>query len=302
MSNICNETAVKKFKLKNMVSLLVATSVAMGTFAANNALSQDAQIAPIIADATKASFKEFDPQNILIIETNKGKVVVALDPNIAPKQVERIKTLARRGFYNGVVFHRVIDGFMAQTGDPTGTGTGGSDLPDLEGEFTFPRDKNTPFTEATNMNGKSLGYVDFLPVTSQPSALLNLLKSGKLSVFANHCQGTASMARAMDPNSANSQFFLMRGETPTLNGKYSVWGRVIEGQDVVNSIKVGEPVVNPDKITKAYLLADAKDKNAVKYYYEDVNSDYFKTRLAAEVVAKGEDFKVCDFSPLFKSE
>jgi peptidylprolyl isomerase len=145
----------------------------------------------------------------LVIETSKGEIDVKLRPDLAPKHVEQIKALAKEGFYNGVVFHRVIDGFMAQTGDPTGTGMGGSDKPDLKAEFS-----DTPFK-----------------------------------------RGTVGMARAQDPNSANSQFFIMLADGDFLNGQYTVVGEVTKGMDVVDKIKKGDEanngtVENPDKMVK----------------------------------------------------
>ena len=143
-----------------------------------------------------------DPENTLIMETTKGKVVIALRPDLAPKHVERIKKLAREGFYDGIVFHRVIDGFMAQTGCPQGTGTGGSKYPNLPSEFS-----RTPFK-----------------------------------------RGVVGMARkGGDNNSANSQFFIMYADGPSLNGEYTVIGEVVSGMDVVDKIKKGEPVVDPDR-------------------------------------------------------
>ncbi len=141
----------------------------------------------------------------LTLETTKGNVVIELRPDLAPKHVERIKTLANEGFYDGIVFHRVIEGFMAQTGCPQGTGTGGSDYPNLPAEFN-----------------------------AEP-----------------HVRGTASMARAQNPNSANSQFFICFDDAGFLDKQYTVWGKVIEGMDNVDKIKRGEPVQNPDKIVKA---------------------------------------------------
>jgi peptidylprolyl isomerase len=155
-----------------------------------------------------AQSKNYDPANLLNIETKYGKIVIELMPQVAPKHVERIKTLANRGFYDNVVFHRVIDGFMAQTGDPTGTGTGGSDLPDLKAEFS-----------------------------DEP-----------------HIRGAVSMARASNPNSANSQFFIVLKDSRFLDGQYTVFGRVIEGMEVVDQIKKGggaNGMVNgPDKMLK----------------------------------------------------
>jgi peptidylprolyl isomerase len=151
-----------------------------------------------------------DPENTLIMDTTKGKVVIAMRPDLAPKHVERIKKLAREGFYDGIVFHRVIDGFMAQTGCPHGTGTGGSGQK-LKAEFN-----------------------------REP-----------------HVRGTVSMARAQDPNSGDSQFFICFEDARFLDGQYTVWGQVTEGMDNVDKIKRGEPVQNPDRIEKATIGADA---------------------------------------------
>ena len=140
-------------------------------------------------------------ENTLVLETTQGRVVIELRPDLAPNHVARIKELAQQGFYDGVVFHRVIEGFMAQTGDPTGTGRGGSGK-NLKAEFTK----------------------------------------------APHERGTVSMARANHPDSADSQFFICFDDAHFLDGKYTVWGRVIEGMENVDKIKRGEPVKDPDKI------------------------------------------------------
>jgi peptidylprolyl isomerase len=150
-----------------------------------------------------------DHDDVLILETTRGPVTIAMRADLAPRHVARIKALVRDGFYDGVVFHRVIDGFMAQTGDPTGTGTGGSGHK-LKAEFS-----------------------------REP-----------------HKRGTVSMARAQNPDSGDSQFFICFEDAPFLNGQYTVWGAVIEGMDNVDGIKRGEPVVNPDKIVSARIKAD----------------------------------------------
>src|SRR5262249_40984844 len=147
----------------------------------------------------------------LVLDTTHGRVVVAMRPDLAPNHVERIKELVRDGFYDGVVFHRVIDGFMAQTGDPTGTGTGGSGKK-LKAEFS-----------------------------REP-----------------HVRGTVSMARAQSPDSGDSQFFICFDDARFLDGKYTVWGKVIEGMEHVDKIKRGEPVRDPDRIVSARMAADAK--------------------------------------------
>ncbi|MGE0612723.1 MAG: peptidylprolyl isomerase [Hyphomicrobiales bacterium] len=150
-----------------------------------------------------------DPENTLVMETTKGQVVIEMQPDLAPGHVARIKELTREGFYDGIVFHRVIDGFMAQTGCPYGTGTGGSGKK-LKAEFN----------------------------------------KGK------HVRGTASMARAQNPDSGDSQFFICFEDAPFLDGQYTVWGRVIDGMENVDKIKRGEPVVDPDRIVTMKVAAD----------------------------------------------
>ncbi|MGO1117808.1 peptidylprolyl isomerase [Rhodovibrionaceae bacterium A322] len=158
-----------------------------------------------------------DPENTLVLELKDGNVLIELLPDVAPKHVERLKTLARQGFYDGIVFHRVIPGFMAQTGDPTGTGRGGSDLPDLQAEFS--------------------GYP--------------------------YKRGTVGMARSQSPDSANSQFFITFDDAQFLNGQYTVFGKVVEGMENVDKIKMGTrsnngAVKNPDKMISLRVLADVQ--------------------------------------------
>ncbi len=151
-----------------------------------------------------------DPENTIVMETTKGPVVIKLRPDLAPNHVARIKELAAEGFYDGIVFHRVIDGFMAQVGCPHGTGTGGSDKSNLKQEFND----------------------------------------------APHKRGTCSMARAQNPDSANSQFFICFDDAPFLDRQYTVWGEVIEGMENIDQIKRGEPVQNPDSIVSMRVASD----------------------------------------------
>ena len=159
-----------------------------------------------------------DPQNTILLDTKYGRVVIKLRPDIAPKHAERIKLLSREKFYDNVPFHRVIEGFMAQTGDgQRGDGTGGSKYPNLPAEFS-----SVPFK-----------------------------------------RGIVGMARTQDPNSANSQFFIMFTEYPSLNGKYTVIGEVVSGMEVVDKIKKGPPsqngaVTDPDRILRMQVAADVK--------------------------------------------
>ena len=150
------------------------------------------------------------PEDILILDTTRGPVKIAMRPDLAPGHCARIKELARKGFYDGVVFHRVIDGFMAQTGDPTGSGMGGSGQK-LKAEFS-----------------------------KEP-----------------HSRGAVSMARAQSPDSGDIQFFICFEDANFLDGKYTIWGRVIEGMENVDKITRGEPPAKPDKIVSIKVAADA---------------------------------------------
>jgi peptidylprolyl isomerase len=156
-----------------------------------------------------------DPENTLYMDVPFGRVVIAMRPDLAPEHCAQIKALTRRGFYDGVPFHRVIDGFMAQTGDPTGTGSGGSGHK-LKAEFSSEK----------------------------------------------HVRGTLSMARTSDPNSADSQFFIMFAPAPSLDDKYTIWGEVTSGMEYIDKIKKGDParngiVADPDRIIKMQVAADA---------------------------------------------
>ncbi len=159
-----------------------------------------------------------DPENTLYMDIKGGRVVIQLLPDIAPKHVERVKTLARKGFYDGTPFHRVIEGFMAQGGDPTGTGTGGSTLGTLPAEFTKTR---------------------------------------------RFLRGTVGAARTSDPNSADSQFFIMFAPASNLDGQYTIWGQVISGMELVDRIKRGTggngQVADPDRIIHLRVAADVKE-------------------------------------------
>ena len=159
-----------------------------------------------------------DPENTLHLDLKQGRVVIQLLPDIAPMHVQQIKTLARQGFYDGTPFHRVIEGFMAQGGDPTGTGGGGSKLPNLPAEFTTLR---------------------------------------------HFLRGTCGMARTSDPNSGNSQFFIMFAPAPSLDGNYTIWGQVVSGMEYVDQIKRGggsSGMVSgePDRIVQMRVAADVK--------------------------------------------
>jgi len=180
-------------------SLLAAAAMAAASLA---------PVSPALAQTPKT-----DPENTLFLDLKDGRVVIQLLPDIAPLHVARIKQLTRDGFYDGVVFHRVIEGFMAQTGDPTGTGRGGSKLGNVKAEFT----RNRRFL-----------------------------------------RGAVGAARSQNPDSADSQFFIMFAPGPSLDGQYTIWGQVVEGMAFVDKIARGEPPRSPDKIVRLRVAADVK--------------------------------------------
>ena len=201
-------------RLKSLVAMVSAMLFA-GSAAAQRPQNLPTSRTPVPVAGTqvdpRVAVPALDPENTLNLDLSTGgRVVIQLRPDVAPNHVERIKTLTRQNFYNGLLFHRVIEGFMAQGGDPQGDGTGGSELPDIAAEF----------------NG--------LP----------------------HVRGTVSAARAAEENSANSQFFIMFAPRFSLDGNYTVFGRVVSGMNFVDAIERGEPPANPSRILRASIGAD----------------------------------------------
>ena len=201
-------------RLNSLIALVAGLSFAGAALAQERAvLPTSKAAAPPVRSiaAAPAATPALTAEDTWVLDlSNGGRVAIQLRPDIAPAHVERIKTLTRQGFYNGLIFHRVIEGFMAQGGDPTGTGTGGSPLPDLAAEFSA----------------------------------------------VPHLRGSVAAARAEDPNSANSQFFIMFAPRFTLDGKYTVFGRVVSGMQFVDTIERGEPPASPTRVVRASIGSD----------------------------------------------
>ena len=195
--------------MRSLSTLFAAVLALVGALIAGSALAQTDTI-PMKMPG-RAPEAPMTPDNMWLLDLSTGgRVTIWLRPDVAPKMVERIKTLTRQHFYDGLTFHRVIDGFMAQGGDPKGDGTGGSTLPNVPSEFNY------------------------LP----------------------HVRGAVSAARADDPNSANSQFFIVFQPHLNLDKKYTVFGRVIDGMQYVDAIARGEPPADPSRILHAYIGSD----------------------------------------------
>jgi len=261
-----------------------------------------AGVLPASAQTPADDWRTIAPENLLVIDTAKGRVLVELDPAVAPQSVARVRTLADQGFYDGLKFHRVLPGFMAQTGDPLGTGAGGSELPDIPGEFQFRRGRGLGFVNLVIAPTGQLGIAGSLPVFTQPDAQMMVTADFKTSAQAVFCPGVAGMARNQDPNSANSQFFLMTGENDNLNGLYTPFGRVVAGLDVVKALKPGTEagngqVTDPDIVTRARTASAMPEDQRPIVRVMIPRSAAFSVLVEQKRAELGTRFTVCDVQP-----
>ncbi|MBL4852689.1 MAG: peptidylprolyl isomerase [Robiginitomaculum sp.] len=259
---------------------------------------------PNLPATTDADWREPDPENTLYIKTAYGVFVVEMAPEFAPKHVKQVKTLARQGFYNDITFHRVIKGFMNQTGDPRGDGTGDSSLPDIPKEFTFRR---SPSDMKIKNLGRVLspkgevetGFYKAFPIASKPGAQAFMTKDGKVDAWALHCPSITSMARGGgDENSANSQFFLMRGAYPSLNTKYSIWGTTIWGRKDLKKIKIGvageDKRFVPDILESVRVASDIPEAERINVQILRTDGAAFGKYLEALKGSSGKYPEICD--------
>jgi cyclophilin family peptidyl-prolyl cis-trans isomerase len=275
--------------------ILLAAAVA-ASILAGGAMAQTApQAAP--------EWRTVAPENLLVIDTSKGRIVIELEPRIAPLHVTRIRTLADQGFYDGLKFHRVIAGFMAQTGDPTGTGTGSSPLPDVPGEFQFRRSRDAGFAAVDAQASAQLGIMGSMPVVTQPDAQMFVTADMKAGGQALFCPSVVGMARnGQDINSANSQFFVMSGANDALNGGYTAFGRVLSGMDVVASLNAGPEsangkVDNPDTMVRVRTASAMPEAQRPAARVMDPRSPAFAALVAATRARVGPGFTICDIQP-----
>ena len=275
-----------------MISRLAVLAAALLVAAPAFAVPPTSPAAP-----SEADWRTPDPQNVLVIDTNKGRIFVELAPQAAPKSVAQVRDLARSGFYDGRAFFRVIDDFMDQTGDPKDNGQGGSTKPNLPGEFTFRRNGSMPIVVIDSEAGREKGFIGALPVMSQPAALAAMTVDHTVGAAPIFCTGVVGMARAQDPDSGNSQFFLMRDTQHNLDGQYTAIGRVIAGQDVVSSIKTGEPVAPPqDKMLKVRVLADIPQAERPSVRVIDTAGPWFTAEIPRVKAEKLVGLSPCDFT------
>jgi peptidylprolyl isomerase len=227
------------------------------------------------ADPAAVEWKAVAPENLLVVETSKGRILIELRPDMAPLHVARVRELAREGWYDGSLFYRVIDNFMAQGGARSPGGPFDSPKPNLKAEFTFPGVAAT-----TDWLGAS-------PVAH--------LSDG--SAYGRFCPGTASYAHYDDPDTANAQFFLMRQPSTALERTFTVWGRVVVGLDIVRSLAVGEPPAQPDRITRMRVAADLPAAQRPTLEIADTAGPVFRADVERQRVAAQKayrPFSLCD--------
>ncbi len=300
---------IKRFALTLLTTVAFSTSACAADEQPTTDLLATSAVETAKTIAAKSSYnapdvawRDLDPENTLYIDLEYGRVILELYPEVAPRHVAQIKTLARQGFYDFITFHRVIEGFMNQTGDPKGDGTGDSDLPDIEAEFSFRRGDDMPVTlVGARPSGKGdigVGFYKALPIATQPTSQGILTKDGKVAAFALHCKGITSMARASDPNSGNSQFFLMRDTSEHLDTKYSIWGNTVFGHENLTKIKVGvksdDPKFVPDVMKKVQVAADVAAGERVNVQVLKTDSPAFKNYLKTQKKADGSYPDICD--------
>ncbi len=262
------------------------------------------------------AWRTVDPENLLIISTKYGDIGVELFPEIAPNHVAQVKTLTRQGYYDDVPFHRVIKGFMNQTGDgEKGDGTGSSSLPNIKPEFKFRRSADMAFegiskkkiTQVDSLTQNplaeinySLGFYKSLPIASQPTSQTLWTSDNKVEAFGLHCKGVASMARTTDVNGANGQFFLMRGKTESLDQSYSIWGNTVIGYDLVEKPLIGtvgdDPEWIPDRMNQVHIAADLPESERPSVQVLRTDHAAFKGWLETQKSADGTLPEVCDLS------
>lgn len=251
----------------------------------------------LITGVEDEAWRDLDPENTILMDLPTGVVVIELRPDFAPINAGRVRELVREGFYDGLYFHRVIEGFVAQGGDPEGDGTGGSEKPDIQGEFSHTLGAIDNYTViGRDRIAAQVGYVDGLPVAAQPASLSSFLANGSSNMWGIHCPGTMSMARATDPNSANSQFFFVIGDARlSLDSRYSTWGWVVHGLRHSKRISRGEPPTRPTPIVRVRLAADVpqEDRPDIKVFRTD-HPNFQKYLEATGKVNDGLVRDICD--------
>lgn len=242
------------------------------------------------------TWRALDSENALVIDTTKGRLIIEMRPEMAPKSVDRVKLLAREKIYNGLQFHRVIGDFVAQTGNPDNKDNGKSAYPNLAPEMKFKHQRNASEILASNASDAVSGFLGSVPFQSTPISA----DQQTLLAWGAHCTGVMGMGRDKPLDSANSEFYFMLGPSRDMDHDYTVVGRVVVGMDVLRALKQGEPPAHPDTMTSVRLLADLQETERPKVSLMTGTAlRAFIDKIRREKTA---DFSVCDVMVPFKME
>lgn len=297
------------FHMRIALSICLSAALVAGPLA----LAQEASVSPAVGNTSASvapdedpdNWRRIAPENLLRFLINGSTVLIELRPDVAPAHVAQIKSIVRNGHYDGLPFHRVIDDFMAQGGEVASVYSLPQPYPSLEPEFVYRRNPSvSPVTRVTAAAGSTLtGYADGLLIQSQPESIAPLMEDGSVNSWVMHCPGIASMARADAPNSADTQFFLMRQAQNQLDTNYTVWGRVVAGLDVVRAIKAGPeetdgrlPPDQADRLMRAEIVADLPTVDQPVVYVQRTDTDRFQARLAETTEGSVQD--PCSLPPI----
>lgn len=231
-------------------------------------------------------------EHLLVIDTSRGRLIVEMRPDLAPQAAQRIKLLAREGVYDGLQFHRVIDGFVAQTGNPNNRDGGGSRHPDLPPEFSarLPRETNWFCLQKTA--DYNAGFLGTMPILTTSDAEIRRQTDGTFQAWGAYCPGVAGMGRQHAPGSANSEIFFMRGSSFRLNLNFTAWGNIVIGRELVYEFAVGEPPESPDVMARVQVAADMADPPQVEAM--NTASPEFRQLVQQVRGARGADFSLSD--------
>ncbi|MGB6985719.1 MAG: peptidylprolyl isomerase [Candidatus Aquilonibacter sp.] len=246
--------------------------------------------AALILGVVMSAWRPIDPANALLVDTTKGRIIVELEPRLAPRAVERVKRLARMHVYDGLLMWRVVDkpGFnFVQTGDPRNHDGDRSPLPDLRAEFSA----DIPASQIRFVRGGLApeGFLGVVPVGASYA-------SGEPRVWGAYCDGVVGMGRERDVDSANAEIFFMRGTTRNFDHDYTVAGRILVGLDVIQAAAVGVPPKRPDRMLRVRVLSDLPSSERPSIEVLDTHSAQFDQLVVAARGAHGADFSVCDIS------
>lgn len=244
--------------------------------------------------ASAGDWRGLDAANTIVIETSKGRIVMEWRPDVSPHAVERIKLLTRERLYDGLLFHRVIDGYIAQTGNPNNKDSGSSH-PDLPAELTFPLQSGAVYTTVVEASDHIAGFIGATPFEAELPALA-AKRNRPPRAWGLYCAGAVGMGHWQDVNTANSEIFFTREPARRLERMYTRVATVVSGLDVVRALTVGEPPAAPDRMIRARVLEDMPESERPKLRVMDTTSAAFGKIVARVRAEKGANFSVCDIT------